>query len=332
MKVIKREIIQNILYRYPNNISIKNLNIYNNNSNNKILFNQDSKYFILKPKGKRCYLWFTYIEKKLLAILIFLNNKNIYDISNEFFEYPINFNDSLCYNNILLFGYYFTNIINSDKHHYFIIENIFNYNIYNKILQRNDYNYNYNYKIQLFDKILPNIQNTNNIFIKLPIITNDNNNLFKLIYKLDYNIFSISVYSDTKYLGNYNFTNKDNNNKIYCTFKIYPCINQDLYNLNILNGNKEEFYDLALIDTYETSKFMNKLFRNIKENRNLDTLEESDDEEEFENDAEDKYVYLDKSYTMRCQYNYKHKRWTPIELAPRSARIVCKKDLPILEK
>ena len=49
MKVIKREIIQNILYRYPNNISIKNLNIYNNNSNNKILFNQDSKYFILKP-------------------------------------------------------------------------------------------------------------------------------------------------------------------------------------------------------------------------------------------------------------------------------------------
>ena len=70
--------------------------------------------------------------------------------------------------------------------------------------------------MELFDKILPNIQNTNNAFIKLPIIINDNNNLFKLIYKLDYNIFSISVYSDTKYLGNYNFTNKDNTNKINC--------------------------------------------------------------------------------------------------------------------
>ena len=318
MKVIKREIIEPILYRYPNKISIKNLNIYNNNSNNKILFNEDSKYFILKPKGKRCYLWFTYIEKKLLAILVFLNSKNIYDTNNEFFEFPIKFNDTLCFNNILLFGYYFTNITNSNKHHYFIIENVFNYNIYNKILQRNDFNYNYNYKMELFDKILPNIQNTNNIFIKLPIITNDNNNLFKLIYKLDYNIFSISVYSDTKYLGNYNFTNKDTSNKINSTFKIYPCINQDLYNLNILNGNKEEFYDLALIDSYETSKFMNKLFRNIKENYNLDLLEESDNEIEFENTNIDKYVDLNKSIIMKCIYNRKFKKWEPDKiLSPR---------------
>tara|TARA_B100000927_G_scaffold290509_1_gene289567 strand:+ start:15913 stop:16929 length:1017 start_codon:yes stop_codon:yes gene_type:complete len=328
MKVIKQEIIQPILYRYPNKISIKNLNIYNNNSNNKILFNQDSKYFILKPKGKRCYLWFTYIEKKLLAILIFLNNKNIYDPSNEFFEYPINFNDTLCFNNILLFGYYFTNVTNSNKHHYFIIDNIFNYNIYNKILERNDYNYNYNYKMELFTKILPNIKNTNNVFIKLPIITNDNNNLFKYIYKLDYNIFSISVYSDNKYLGNFNLTNKNNNNKINCTFKIYPCINQDLYNLNILNGNKEEFYDLALIDTYETSKFMNKLFRNIKENYNLDKLEESDDEEEFENINIDKFVNLEKSYLIDCEYNNKFKKWIPRNISKN--KIVSKNNLQLI--
>lgn len=328
MKVIKREIIEPILYRYPNKISIKNLNIYNNNSNNKILFNEDGKYFILKPKGKRCYLWFTYIEKKLLAILIFLNNKNIYDYSNEFFEFPVKFNDTLCYNNILLFGYYFTNIINSNKNHYFIIENVFNFNIYNKILQRNDYNYNYNYKMELFDKILPNIQNTNNAFIKLPIIINDNNNLFKLIYKLDYNIFSISVYSDTKYLGNYNFTNKDNTNKINSTFKIYPCINQDLYNLNILNGNKEEFYDLALIDSFETSKFMNKLFRNIKENNNLDTLEESDSEEEFENINIDKFVNLEKSYLIDCEYSSKFKKWIPRNLSKN--KIVSKNNLHLI--
>ena len=37
---------------------------------------------------------------------------------------------------------------------------------------------------------------------------------------------------------------------------------------------------------------MNSLFRNIKENGNLDLLEESDDEEEFENIALDKFVYL----------------------------------------
>ena len=182
--------------------------------------------------------------------------------------------------------------------------------------------------MELFDKILPNIQNTNNIFIKLPIITNDNNNLFKLIYKLDYNIFSISVYSDTKYLGNYNFTNKDTSNKINSTFKIYPCINQDLYNLNILNGNKEEFYDLALIDSYETSKFMNKLFRNIKENKNLDTLEESDDEEEFENINIDKFVNLEKSYLIDCEYNSKFKKWIPRNLSKN--KIVTKNNLHLI--
>ena len=35
---------------------------------------------------------------------------------------------------------------------------------------------------------------------------------------------------------------------------------------------------------------MNKLFRNIKENNNLDLLEESDSEDEFENIQLDKYV------------------------------------------
>ena len=38
-----------------------------------------------------------------------------------------------------------------------------------------------------------------------------------------------------------------------------------------------------------------------------------------------------KGITAKYQYNYKHKRWTPIEVAPRSSRVVCKKDLPILE-
>ena len=60
---------------------------------------------------------------------------------------------------------------------------------------------------------------------------------------------------------------------------------------------------------------MNKLFRNIKENNNLDALEESDDEAEFENDREDKFVFLDRAFKMVCQYNYKFKRWMPLSLA-----------------
>ena len=39
---------------------------------------------------------------------------------------------------------------------------------------------------------------------------------------------------------------------------------------------------------------MNKLFRNIKENINLDSLEEIDEEDEFENIQIDKFVDLNK--------------------------------------
>jgi hypothetical protein len=59
---------------------------------------------------------------------------------------------------------------------------------------------------------------------------------------------------------------------------------------------------------------MNKLFRNIKENEDLDKLEESDDEDEFENPNVDKFVYLEKSFKMKCQYNKRFKKWVPIEV------------------
>lgn len=52
---------------------------------------------------------------------------------------------------------------------------------------------------------------------------------------------------------------------------------------------------------------MNSLFRKIKENKNLDLLEESDSEEEFENTTLEKYVDLNKSYIIECFYNKKFK-------------------------
>ena len=334
MNVINKRILEQILYRYPNKISIKKVNIYNNgNSNNKILFNPDAKYFILKPKGKKGYLWFTYFEKKQISILIFMNNREINHPSNEFYEYPIKFDNDICYNNMLLFGYYLTNNIHNRKQHRFIIENVLNYNIYNDILVKNDYNSNYNYKIELFKEILPQLYSNNDYLVNLPIILNTSDNVFKLINKLDYNIYSASAYSDNKYLGNYIFSNSNNgtnnrNNKIVATFKITPCINEDLYNLTIMNNHSEEVYDLALIDSYKTSLFMNKLFRKIKENANLDLLEESDDEEEFENVNVDRFVHLDKHYFIDCVYNHKFKKWVPQNIS--NNKVITKHSLKLL--
>jgi hypothetical protein len=51
----------------------------------------------------------------------------------------------------------------------------------------------------------------------------------------------------------------------------------------LLYTAEDVFYETAMVPTYKCSVMMNALFRNIKENANLDLLEESDDDEEFEN-------------------------------------------------
>ena len=106
-------------------------------------------------------------------------------------------------------------------------------------------------------------------------------------------------------------------------FLVKPDIQNDIYNLYCLDENlKEEQHSIAHVPDYNTSVMMNKLFRIIKENNNLDALEESDDEEEFENENISKFVHLDKSHKMICQFNHKFKKWTPLKLANENLEII----------
>ena len=86
----------------------------------------------------------------------------------------------------------------------------------------------------------------------------------------------------------------------------------DTYQLYSPKDNS--FVGTAMIPTYKCSVFLNSLFRNIKENKNLDLLEESDDEEEFENIQLDKFVDLEKSYLMECVFLKKFQKWQPVKL------------------
>jgi hypothetical protein len=105
-------------------------------------------------------------------------------------------------------------------------------------------------------------------------------------------------------------------------FKVSAQIQTDIYNLFVYKDGKEDFFSIAFIPDLKTSVLMNKLFRNIKENINLDALEESDEEVEFENEKEDKYVFLDRCVKMNCQYNHKFKKWTPISLAAMDSQVI----------
>jgi hypothetical protein len=102
-------------------------------------------------------------------------------------------------------------------------------------------------------------------------------------------------------------------NKRDMNFKVRPTIQPDIYHL--YDKDTLKYVDIAFIPDFKTSVMMNKLFRNIKENENLDALEESDEEEEFENTNEDRFVYLEREYVMTCCYNSKFKKWMPYKQA-----------------
>jgi len=116
-------------------------------------------------------------------------------------------------------------------------------------------------------------------------------------------------------------------------FKVKPDIQNDIYHLYCtIDNSTDYYYDIAYIPDYKTSLQMNRLFRNIKENENLDALEESDDEEEFENEREDRFVFLDREYSMSCYYHYKFKKWVPVKTVSSNEKIVHYQELNFTEK
>ena len=84
----------------------------------------------------------------------------------------------------------------------------------------------------------------------------------------------------------------------------------DIYSLYAMD---HVFYGTAHIPSYKISKSMNRIFRIIRENKCIESAEDSEDDEEFENTAIDKYVDLTKCVLMECVYMTKFGKWVPIK-------------------
>ena len=111
--------------------------------------------------------------------------------------------------------------------------------------------------------------------------------------------------------------------KLKTTFEIKADLQNDIYHLYAFGKKSERIYcGIAYIPNYTTSKYMNSFFRKIKENKNLDALEESDDEEEFQDLRADKFVNLERKQAFECVYKYKFKRWVPLRKVDGQASIV----------
>lgn len=104
-------------------------------------------------------------------------------------------------------------------------------------------------------------------------------------------------------------------------FKVKADVQADVYHLYAkgteLKGSNDindVYVNIAYIGSIDSSKYMNSLFRNIRENANIDYGEESEDEDDFQNVNPDKYVDLSKTYFMNCVYHAKFKKWVPVNV------------------
>ncbi len=106
-------------------------------------------------------------------------------------------------------------------------------------------------------------------------------------------------------------------------FVVTADVQFDIYHLYAYGQYKAQIYcGVAGIPTYKTSIFMNGLFRKIRENSNLDYIEESDDEDDFENIDFAKYVDASKQILIECVFHQKFKKWIPQRVVPANSQIV----------
>ena len=273
---------------------------------------------LLIPKGQKCFAWFKCWNNKNTCFILNIDNRS--RRINDIYIYDSIFDYNLCAGKgTILYG-----TIIKNKTNIFCIEDILYYK--NKNINFETFNIKLKYINKLFKyDVKQCAYKKNDIVFSLPIIDISYNNIIKKLNNIPYLVYSIQFKKlhDSK---NSNLQliikHEIQNNKV---FQVRPCIQPDLYELYIDNNSELIKHSYSYIPNYKTSVFMNSLFRNIKENNNLDLLEESDDEDEFENIALDKFVDLEKKINMICQFNTKMKMWTPIKIS--NEPIVKKKNI-----
>ena len=312
---------QGILKDFPKNVKLS----YENIVHKKVY----SDFVLAIPQGKKCFAWF--LKKDLYTLEISSDSKAIVEIKT--------FN--CCFSNDLRQGtLLYGTLFQIEKKYTFAIEDVIQYKgvdvfknnwlekleILRQIMKFDIKQVSYDESYLLFG--LPPMKTTFDELIKeINSITHydtkfiqfrkfDNKNVSQClgVERKDgkYTICSSSISSS--YITSMPPQIKTKRDIIYT---VKPTIQPDIYLLYEKEKVKGllKYVDVAYIPDYKTSVMMNKLFRNIKENYNLDALEESDDEDEFENPNEDKYVYLEREYDMVCSYNNKFKKWVPTKIS-----------------
>ena len=279
--------------------------------------------YMLIPKGQKSFAWFTYWKENNYCFILLLNDKNnICDI----ISYSFSFDSKLSLGTVI-YGTLFSN--NNLTH--FSCEDILYYKGHDVSSSK------FIDKLVILKEMFGNYitQETHtydSIVLGLPIIKTNYDKALACINGLSYKIHGVQMYKvqihgaqDNNILGIYKINKPILPEAI---FNVKPLLGADIYELYSEDTTKP--YGVACVPTYKSSVLLNTIFRHIKENNNLDLLEESDDEE-YENTNISKFVDLDKTYKMRCVYIKKFRKWEPIEVVDFKLTISNYKEIQALE-
>jgi hypothetical protein len=286
-----------------------------------------AELYMIIPKGPKAFMWLTYIEDKFVCLIIKLGHKGfVKDIS----IYKMCFDNELAIGDIGTFLY--GTILTIDKKPYFSCENIYYY--------KNKYIGTTSLVAKIYclkDMFSNHIKQTNfgkNFLIAgIPICKSTYSSAMDEVKSLPYSVYGIQHHNFASNRGALGISLVKEKFIPETNFLVKAAVEADIYELYCYDPERKNIpYGIAMISNYKTSVMMNSLFRNIKENRNLDLLEESDDEEEFENINEDKFVDLNKSFVMKCVYSHRFNKWQPIEVIQGKTRLATYKEATNLEK
>ena len=270
--------------------------------------------YIAIPEGERCLLWFTTVDEQSIIYKCSLNSHNdIIDVSIK----SAVFDDCLSNGEGTIIegrSFYYS------KLEHFTCLNIFWYK--GQDITKSNFKTKLNLIAHLFKNNIRQIAYTkNDIVIGTPVITNSFKNTIDIARTLPYKTQFIQLCNLNRkksVIGCVKATFRPITSTV---FNVRAKLQDDIYEL-ICKDSNDSFYAIAGIQDYKTSAMMNSIFRNIKENQNLDLLEESDEEDEFEDSRENKYVDLKKVISMRCTYNRRFKKWLPTNIV-NNAKVDC---------
>ena len=264
--------------------------------------------YILEPEGEKAFIWFTHNNYAPICYMVNLNKySNITSIQ------PI----SLCFNKKLSLGtiIYGTTFMHDNIKH-FSCQDIYYFNGIDISFR------NFSNKLEIFFDIFNNyiskhIYSNNYVLLSMPYMSIHSKDAFSKIKDNFYPVKSVIFISDKE--RKIEKLHIIKHKQIELVFKVYADIQHDIYKLYCKQNTHDVFVGYAYIPDYKTSIYMNSLFRKIVENNNLDLIEESESEEDFENIEPDKFINNKNGLPILCYYNKKFNKWIPKKHVPDQA-------------